>query len=101
MRHVPEQNAGSKLRDLFDVPTDKVAKLIRMLGNGASDSEIIGAAKALSHTLEGVGGLHHLADVIEAHWRPPAPAPEPPPPPPAPKYDWQILAERLLGIPSC
>jgi hypothetical protein len=95
MRHVPEDFASSKPRDLFD-PTDRIVALLRMLGNGASETEIIQAARALERTLEGAGGLHHLAEVISLHWRPPAPAkPEPPP-----KYEWQILAERLLQFPE-
>jgi hypothetical protein len=106
-RHVRQEADRDKSFDLFD-PTDKVAKLIRMLGNGASDAEIIGAARALDRTLEGAGGLHHLADVVEAHWRPPQPEPPPreawswraKPPPPAPKFEWQAEASRLLQYPQ-
>jgi hypothetical protein len=99
-QHVSEDFAASKPRDLFD-PTTRIVALLRMLGNGASDTEIIGAAKALERTLEGAGGLHGLADFVDANWRPPAPAPDhPAPPPPAPKYDWQILADRLLRYPE-
>jgi hypothetical protein len=106
-RPISEDDDRNKPRDLFD-PTDKVAKLIRMLGNGASDAEILGAARALDRTLEGAGGLHHLADVVEAHWRPPPPPPPreawswraQPKPPPAPKFEWQAEALRLLQYPQ-
>jgi hypothetical protein len=50
VRQIYEENAGSKPRDLFD-PTDRIVALLRMLGNGASDTEIIGAARALDRTL--------------------------------------------------
>jgi hypothetical protein len=93
-RQVSEDNERDKPRDLFD-PSEKAAKLIRMLGNGASDTEIVGAARALDRTLEGVGGLHHLADIVEANWHPPIQIKQPQPQP-EPKHDWQILAARLL-----
>jgi hypothetical protein len=93
-REVPDEKEKDKRpRDLFDA-TDKLAKLIRLLSSPV-DGEVVSAARALHRVLTDAGGFHHLADVVEAHWRPPVVV-QPPPKPPEPKYDWQILAARLL-----
>ena len=98
MRHVYGEDDHDKIGDLFD-DRDRIEKLIRMLGNNASDTEIVAAARALDRTLADSGGSHHLADVVKANWRPPAPEP-PPSPPLSPKYDWQVDALRLLRYPQ-
>jgi hypothetical protein len=69
-RPVYEENERDKPRDLFD-DRERIAKLIRLFGNGASDTEIIGAARALDRMLSDNGGLHHLADIVENNWHPP------------------------------
>jgi hypothetical protein len=85
-------------RDLFD-PTDRIAKLIRLLASPV-DGEVVGAARALHRVLADAGGFHHLADVVEANWRPPIVIQPLPKPPPEPKHDWQISAARLLQHPE-
>ena len=94
-RRISVETERDKSRDLFD-PTDKIGKLIRMLGNGASDNEIIGAARALDRMLADSGGLPHLADIVDTHWRPPPKLK----PQPEPKYEWQIMAAKLLQHPG-
>jgi hypothetical protein len=101
-RHVRQEADRDKSFDLFD-PTDKVAKLVRMLGNNASDSEVLASARALDRTLADCGGLHHLADIIKANWRPPAVVRSDPPPwraQPKPPTEWQAEALRLLQYPQ-
>jgi hypothetical protein len=92
-QHVHERNERDKRpRDLFD-PTDRIAKLIRLLSSPV-DGEVVNAARALDRVLAGAGGFHHLAEVVEANWYPqPPPKPKPPP---EPKHDWQIMAAHLL-----
>jgi hypothetical protein len=96
-QHVSDGNERDKRpRDLFD-PTDRIAKLIRLLASPV-DGEVVNAARALHRVLADAGRFHHLADIVEANWHPPI-AIQPPPkpkPPPEPKHDWQILAARLL-----
>jgi hypothetical protein len=100
-RPLSEDDERGKIGDLFD-DRERIAALIRLLGNGASDGEIVAAARALDRTLADSGGLHSLAEFLKAHWRPPVEPPwrAQPKPPPAPKYDWQILADRLLQYPE-
>jgi hypothetical protein len=103
-RHVSQEAERDKSFDLFD-DRERIAALIRHLGNGASDTEIIGAARALDRTLEGAGGLHHLADVVEANWRPPIhlkpePAATGRQPQSWSRPEWQAEALRLLQYPQ-
>jgi hypothetical protein len=104
-RHVYGEAERGKIGDLFDDRL-RIEKLIRLLGNNASDTEIVGAARALDRTLADSGGLHALADFLKKNWTPPQSEPPPPreawspKPPPAPKFDWQILADRLLQYPE-
>jgi hypothetical protein len=95
-RHVPGENGGGKpLDDLFN-PSERIAKLVRLLASDR-DGEALSAARALGRTLAGFGGLNHLGDLIETHWHPPvAPKPEPEPI----KPDWHVLAARLLKYPE-
>jgi hypothetical protein len=71
----------------------RIAKLIRLLSSPV-DGEVVGAAQAPDRVLTSAGGFHHLADVVEAHWRATIVVP------PEPKPDWQILAARLLQYPN-
>jgi hypothetical protein len=100
-RPIFEDDDRDKPRDLFD-DRERIEKLIRLLGNGASDTEIVGAARALDRMLADSGGLHSLAEFLKAHWHPPVEPPwrAQPKPPPAPKYEWQFLADHLLGYPE-
>jgi hypothetical protein len=75
----------------------RIGNLIRLLSS-PHDGEAMGAVRALDRVLAHAGGFHHLADVIETHWRPPIvikPTFQPEPDP-----DWQILAARLLQYPQ-
>jgi hypothetical protein len=100
---ISDDGDRDKSADLFD-DRARLAGIVRLLGNNATDGEIIAAARALNRTLEGAGGLHSLAEFLKANWRPPQSEPRPrewpwsaqPKPPPEPKFDWQILADRLL-----
>jgi hypothetical protein len=58
---------------------------------------VVATARALGRTLAGFGGLNHLGDVVETHWRPPEPKPEPEP---IRAAWWQPLAGRLLEHPE-
>jgi hypothetical protein len=96
-QHVSDGNKRDKRpRDLFD-PTDRIAKLIRLLASPV-DGEVVGAARALHRVLADAGDFHYLADVVEAHWQPPVVIQPPPKPPPEPKHDWQILAAAIPDI---
>ena len=59
--------------------------------------DVIGAARALDRTLEGVGGLHRLADVVEANWHPPITVR---PEPQSRRPEWKAEALRLLQYPQ-
>jgi hypothetical protein len=96
-RPVSEEDERDKPRDLFD-DRDRIAALIRLFGNGASDGEIVAAARALDRMLADSGGLHSLAEFIKVHWHPPIVTPIKPPP--EPRYEWQFLANHLLGYPE-
>jgi hypothetical protein len=76
-----------------------IAKLSRLLASPV-EGEVVGAARALDWILANAGGFHHLAEFVEAHWRPPIVIQRQPKPPPEPKHDWQILAARLLHYPE-
>jgi hypothetical protein len=99
-RPILEADERGKIGDLFD-DRERIAAIVRLFGNGAADGEIIAAARALNRVLADSGGLHSFAEFIKAHWRPPivvqAYAPKPPP---EPKYEWQFLADHLLGYPE-
>jgi hypothetical protein len=60
-----------------------IAKLIRLLASPV-DRKVVAAVRALLDS----AGIDHLADVVEANWRPP--------PEPKLKHDWQIRAAHLL-----
>jgi hypothetical protein len=85
---VQPENGGGKALDLFD-PRDGIAKLIRLLASPV-DGEVVGAARPLDRVLTCAGGFH-LADVVEANWKPPAK--------PKPEW-WQLLAGNLLEHPE-
>jgi hypothetical protein len=71
----------------------RIAKLIQLFASPV-DGKVVGAARALDRVLTCAGGFHHLADVVEAHWRAPIVVP------PEPKPGWQIPAARLLQYPN-
>jgi hypothetical protein len=100
-RPVSDADERGKIGDLFD-DRERIAALIRLFGNGASDGEIVAAARALDRTLADSGGLHSLAEFLKAHWRPPIEPPwrAQPKPPPELKYEWQFLADHLLHYPE-
>jgi hypothetical protein len=100
-RPVSEDDERGKIGDLFD-DRERIAAIVRLFGNGASDGEIIAAARALNRVLADSGGLHSLAEFLKANWRPPIEPPwrAQPKPPPAPKFEWQAEALRLLQYPQ-